>query len=509
MNPRLGHSRRPRAGRRPPGAGRAILWLAAAAVIALAAPAEAQQAAGSTYGPVRPAETLSQLASRFRGEARVDARQAMIAILRANPGAFVEGNINALRAGVTLRVPTRAEMEAVTPGEAAAEFARHEEAWRNRRRTGSAAPGPAPPAPQAPRPTAAPAAEGTPEGGPDASEELRKARETVSDLRERIAERDEAIEDLLVQLAAVQRELQQLRAEAEPAPSGGSGAPERGEQEAAGGEAAPAASWLPVSPLVLGSSLIVLLVLIVVVTLLRQRGEAEETLPEEPFDEGGEDEDAGAGRHDGAPRDPGDELGDERTDREAGAEEALEAEGREPASPRTVAASAVAAATAAVAATETAKATEAANSMEAAETTEATEAGAAEHVLAADVEGREEEAADLPIGMDLDGEDQWDAASEGSAPDRPDPPDPGEPPEELPEGLPGELPEESPGFGRRVEVGELDRIDLDGDPAPGPPPEVSIDLGEGDDPTEGGDAPGRARPGGARPGGRARRGRRK
>ena len=459
MNPRLGHFRRPRAGRRLPGAGRTILRLAAAAVFALAAPAEAQQAPGSTYGPVRPAETLSQLASRFRGEASVNARQAMIAILRANPDAFVEGNINALRAGVTLRVPTAAEMEAITPGEAAAEFARHDEAWRNRRRTGSAAPGG--PAPQpAPAPAASPpAAEGAPEDAADAadaSEELRKARETVSDLRERIAERDEAIEDLLVQLAAVQRELRQLRAEADPAPSGGSGAPEREEREAAGeaGGAASAGSaaasppsWLPVSPLVLGSSLIVLLVLVVVVTLLRQRGEAEEALAEEPFEEE-EGEDPGDGETLGG--EPRAQEGEADPEDGGAARDAPEEDGpgagrRAPASPRAGAGLASAL---------------------------GPEGGAAaEGVEAVEVldEGGEGEAADLPIGIDLDEEEPWDEALDGPAPDRAAPgPRP-----------PGGLPE----LGPRI---ELD--DLDVDPATGPRREVSIDLGEGDDPPEGGPA---------------------
>ena len=157
MNPDVGHFRKACAGRRLPGAARSIRWLTAAALIALAAPVEAQPAGGATYGPVQRAETLSQLAVRFRGEARVNTRQVMIAILRANPRAFGDGNINALRSGVTLRVPTVAEMEAITPGEAAAEVARHAEAWRNRRRTGSAVPGGAPQPP--PQPASPPAEE--------------------------------------------------------------------------------------------------------------------------------------------------------------------------------------------------------------------------------------------------------------------------------------------------------------------------------------------------------------
>ena len=443
MNPEIGHFRRPLTRRWLPGAGRSIRWLTVAVLIALAAPVEAQQAPGSTYGPVRRADTLWELALRFRGEARVSAQQAMIALLRANPEAFVDGNINALRTGVTLRVPTAADMAAVTPDEAAAEFARHEEAWRNRGRTGSASPGPGPQAP--PRP-ASPSAEGTPEGGEDVAEELREARETVTELRDRLSERDEAIEDLLVQLAVAQRELRDLRAKVGPAPSGESPA---AEEEAAEEDAAPAASWLPVSPLILGSSLIVLLVLIVVVTLLRQRGEAEEALLQEPLDEGGED--AYDERYDGDDESPGpeDEWAD---DPYPPMEEAPGAERRAPEPSRT---GAVRAATVIAAST------------------------ASERGLAGDdeaMESREEETADLPIGMDLEGEDPWDPAPEGSAPDRSEPRGPGGPPE----------------FDRHVEVGELDDLEIDAGPAPVSLPDVSTDLGEGDGPPEDGAASGRS-----------------
>ena len=94
----------------------------------------------------------------------------------------------------------------------------------------------------------------------------------------------------------------------------------------------------------------------------------------------------------------------------------------------------------------------------------------------AKAEAREEDAADLPIGMDLDGDEPWEPAFEGPAPGLPDPPDPGGP----------------PGSGRHVEVGELDEVELHVDPAPGPRPDVSIGLVEDDDPPEGGPAPGRS-----------------
>ena len=454
MNPDVGHFRRAWAGRRLPGAARSIRWLTAVALIALAAPVEAQPAGGATYGPVQRAETLSQLAVRFRGEARVNTRQVMIAILRANPRAFGDGNINALRSGVTLRVPTVAEMEAITPGEAAAEVARHAEAWRNRRRTGSAAPAPEPAAAAAPAPRASPqpapsAPAEAPEDGGAVAEELREARETVADLRERLSERDAAIEELLVQLAVVQRELRVLKAKAEPAPSG------------EGESAASAASWLPVSPLVLGSSLIVLLVLVVVVTLLRQRGDAEEALEEEPFDDAEED------AHD--EKDDGEDLRrpeHERADRGAAPEEgyAGDAPATEEASGTGVRKPALSGAGAAA-------------PHAAAPAPEGALAAGGE---AAEPEIREEDIADLPIGTDLGEDEEWEPAFDGPDPGRPGPGDPGG----------------RPDFDRHVEVGELDEVELHVDPAPGPRPDVSTGLedgdgdGEGDDPPDDAPAPG-------------------
>ena len=452
----LGHLPEPRPARRLPAVRRLIAGAVIAAGLALAPPADAQQAAGSTYGPVQREDTLWELALRFRGDVPVNVQQAMIAILRANPGAFVEGNINALRTGVTLRVPTAADMAAITPGAASAEFARHEAAWRTRRQTGSAAPTPGPGT--SPRPATPPAA--TPaEGGEDLAEELRKARAAVTAMRERLDERDEAIEELLVQLAAARRELRAMQAAA-PAPSPDDSAGPGG--DAAGPDGTPRASWLPVSPLILGSSLIVLLVLIVVVTLLRQRGEAEEADPEEPFEEQEGEERAYDETEDPdfyedvEVRNPY-HREDGREDFPAGGGEPPDAERRDPeerARPGAATAAAATAATAVVA------------------------GGAAAGVgFAPDDEAgepREEDSDDLPIGMDLEGEEDWD-------------PGPDEP-----VGV-GSVSVEDPGrpsgFGRHIEVGELDELELDPDPAPDSFPDLSPDLSpdpdEEDDPETG------------------------
>ena len=448
--------RKPRPARPRPAARRLIPGLAVAAglalALALAPPVDAQQAAGSTYGPVQRADTLWELALRFRGDTPVNAQQAMIAILRANPDAFVDGNINALRTGVTLRVPTAEDMASITPGEAAAEFARHEEAWRNRGRTGSAIPAPGPGAPA--RPAAPPA--GTPaEGGEDIAEELRKARATVEEMRERLDERDEAIEELLVELAAARRELRVVRGDAPAPPSG-----DPAERE---GAAAPRASWLPVSPLILGSSLIVLLVLIVVVTLLRQRGGAEEAYPDEPFEEGEErafDETDDPDLHEDADvRNPYHHE-DDREDLLAGGGEIPEPERRTPEErPGPGARAATATAAAATAAVVVGGATAAGEGSGPDD-----EAG----------EPREDDSDDLPIGMDLEGEEDWDPEAEDLA-------GIGSAPTERAEG--------PSRFGRHIEVGELEDLELDAGPPADPFPDLSVDLEEENDPETG------ARPG--------------
>ena len=432
MNPSLRHRREPRFTGRLASIPRSLLWVVIAAGLALAAPAGAQQAAGSTYGPVQPADTLWALALRFRGSSSVNAQQAMIAILRANPEAFREGNINALRTRVTLRVPSVAEIEAISPAEAAAEFARHEVAWRNRRRTGSAAPapGPASPARQAPAQPASAPAEPPVTIIDETAAELREARARVADLRQRLAERDEAIEELLVQLAAVQRELRQGQG-AEPAPSGEPGGREEDEARR---DSASRSSWLPVSPLVLGSSLIVLLVLIVVVTLIRQRGEPEERYPEEGYE--GEEEEPY--------EDDDEELhgGEEEAHRDH--EKEFGEEDRGPGSWRAGGAPAAG----------------------------AVAAGAMAAFPADEKAGdpMDDESTDLPFGIDLEGGEDWGPAPEEPSPGRP----------ELPE---SEDPSE---FGRHVEVGELDNLDLDTGPAPGSSSSLPAGDDEEDDPPEGG-----------------------
>ncbi|MBQ4853301.1 fimbrial protein FimV [Rhodanobacter sp. B2A1Ga4] len=81
------------------------------------------------YGPVERGQTLSSIA-RSVTPAGVDAQQMMLALQQANPDAFYRSNINALKSGAVLRVPTSAEAQAMTIAAAAAEVRRQNSDWR-------------------------------------------------------------------------------------------------------------------------------------------------------------------------------------------------------------------------------------------------------------------------------------------------------------------------------------------------------------------------------------------
>lgn len=80
------------------------------------------------YGTVQSGETLSQIAEQL--DLGVSLEQAMIALLRANPAAFIDGNINLLKQGVVLRVPPEAEVRGVEAAQAMAQVREQTRAWR-------------------------------------------------------------------------------------------------------------------------------------------------------------------------------------------------------------------------------------------------------------------------------------------------------------------------------------------------------------------------------------------
>ncbi|MCW6027465.1 fimbrial protein FimV [Stenotrophomonas sp. SRS1] len=209
------------------------------------APAGPVAADGSVT--VQRGQTLSQIAGSLAREQGINRDQAMIALLRANPEAFIRGNVNLLKQGAVLRTPGAEGLAGIDAQQAAAIVREHTAQWRQSRAaipqpadSGVAAvPSPAPAAPtaagQGARLEIAPAvaagttagtttgtAAGT-EGDMLGNEQLRQAKEDVAtrdaeiqELRERVAELEKlkAQQQSLItmkdnDLAAAQQRLEQ------------------------------------------------------------------------------------------------------------------------------------------------------------------------------------------------------------------------------------------------------------------------------------------------------------
>ena len=88
---------------------------------------------GGTFGPVGRTDTLWSIASQMRAQG-VTTQQMMLAILKANPQAFAANNVNALRAGSILNIPSADVVAQRTASEAVAEVGRQNTNWKQLRR---------------------------------------------------------------------------------------------------------------------------------------------------------------------------------------------------------------------------------------------------------------------------------------------------------------------------------------------------------------------------------------
>jgi len=95
-------------------------------------PTASQAPAGAYH--VRAGDTLAGIAGQLGGGQADSLDQAMLAVLRANPEAFVDGNINRLKAGSVLRTPTADELSRISTSEAAALVHEQIAGWRQGRK---------------------------------------------------------------------------------------------------------------------------------------------------------------------------------------------------------------------------------------------------------------------------------------------------------------------------------------------------------------------------------------
>lgn len=101
-----------------------------------------------TFGPTGPSDTLWTIAQRVRPDSSVSMQQVMLALQDQNPNAFMGGNINRLKRGEVLRVPTMEQIRSRSQAEANRVVAQQNEAFQSRTvdatRTAEAESAPAP-----------------------------------------------------------------------------------------------------------------------------------------------------------------------------------------------------------------------------------------------------------------------------------------------------------------------------------------------------------------------------
>lgn len=88
------------------------------------------------YGPVRMGDTLGKIAREIDPDGH-SLDQVMLALLRANPDAFIKGNINLVKSGAVLRMPNASELSQYSAREARAIVHEQVGQWREMRKPAS------------------------------------------------------------------------------------------------------------------------------------------------------------------------------------------------------------------------------------------------------------------------------------------------------------------------------------------------------------------------------------
>ncbi|SBV52264.1 FimV protein [Xanthomonas bromi] len=192
------------------------------------ASAAAATQAGDVLPAVRSGQTLSEIAAVVARSSGHSLDQTMLALLRTNPDAFINGNINRLKQGAVLRTPQEDALAQVGAAEAAVMVREQAAQWRQARSavpqpadagsTSSATPAPATPAASAgagARLEIAPAVAsqtntaGATSGTSAEGEGEMAANQQLQQAKEDIATRDAELQDLRTRVADLEKLKQQ------------------------------------------------------------------------------------------------------------------------------------------------------------------------------------------------------------------------------------------------------------------------------------------------------------
>ncbi len=84
---------------------------------------------GEYVGPIRQGQTLIEIARKVQVGGEISLEQRMAALVEDNPDSFIDGNMNLLREGARLHIPSERQMSQISPDQAQAVYENHLLEW--------------------------------------------------------------------------------------------------------------------------------------------------------------------------------------------------------------------------------------------------------------------------------------------------------------------------------------------------------------------------------------------
>ena len=84
---------------------------------------------GEYVGPIRQGQTLIEIARQVQVGGGISLEQRMAALVQDNPDSFIDGNMNLLREGARLHIPSERQMRQISPDQAQAVYENHLLEW--------------------------------------------------------------------------------------------------------------------------------------------------------------------------------------------------------------------------------------------------------------------------------------------------------------------------------------------------------------------------------------------
>ncbi|KKL18156.1 hypothetical protein LCGC14_2478350, partial [marine sediment metagenome] len=88
---------------------------------------------GRSIGPIKPTDTLWRIAAKVRPDNSVSIYQVMQALYEKNPQSFLDQNLNHMRDGAYLKIPTLTEIQGVNPELAKQRSEQDDELWEKKK----------------------------------------------------------------------------------------------------------------------------------------------------------------------------------------------------------------------------------------------------------------------------------------------------------------------------------------------------------------------------------------